>query len=105
MLDVIYDYPFCSAACYEAIEVLDILKVAFDDDDIEDLKSFVKKNLSKNQTTHFTFKSGNRATSSNFATIVKIGLALKRLTTTTGNAEEEDSEDKPFHDESESDSN
>lgn len=81
MLDVVGTYQFSSAACNEAIEVLDILKIAFDDDDIENLKNFVKVNLSTLKKTHFTFKSGNRTTNSNLATIIKIGIALKRLTT------------------------
>jgi glutaredoxin-related protein len=46
MLEVISNYKYCSAACHEAIEVLDILKIAFDDVDIETLKTFVKENLS-----------------------------------------------------------
>ena len=58
MLDVVETYQFSSAACNEAIEVLDILKIAFDDDDIENLKNFVKVNLSTLKKTHFTFKSG-----------------------------------------------
>lgn len=45
MLDVINEYTFCSSACHEAIEVLDILKAAFDDDDIETLKAFVSSSL------------------------------------------------------------
>ncbi len=46
MLDIVGEYIFCSAACHEAIEVLDILKVAFDDEDIESLKGFVIDHLS-----------------------------------------------------------
>jgi len=45
MLDTIEEYVFCSAACNEGIEVLDILKIAFDDEDIETLKAFVCKHL------------------------------------------------------------
>lgn len=82
MLDVIEDYNFCSAACNEAIEVLDILKITFDDDDIEALKSFVKRRLSNNDSTYFTFESGRKTTNSNLASVVKIGIALKRLMTT-----------------------
>lgn len=86
MLDVIDDYKFCSAACHEAIEVLDILKVAFDDEDIETLKAFVKVNLSTYGQTHYTFQSGRKTTNANLATIIKIGIALKRITTTGSNA-------------------
>lgn len=82
MLDVINEYTFCSSACHEAIEVLDILKAAFDDDDIETLKAFVSSSLSSSSQTHYTFISGRRTTSANLAPIIKIGIALKRLTTT-----------------------
>ena len=34
MLEIIIDFNFCSSASNEAIEVLDILKTAFDDEDI-----------------------------------------------------------------------
>lgn len=80
MLEVISDYKYCSAACHEAIEVLDILKIAFDDSDIETLKTFVKENLSSKSQTHLKFESGNRTTNANLASIIKIGIALKRIT-------------------------
>ncbi len=82
MLSIIEDFKFCSAACHEAIEVLDILKAAFDDEDVETLKAFVKRNLATLNQTHLTFDSGRRATHANLATIVKIAIALKRLTIT-----------------------
>ena len=83
MLDIVETYEYSSAASYEAIEVLDILKIAFDDEDIETLKQFVKVNLASMKKTHFTFPgTGRKTTNSNLATIVKIGIALKRLTTT-----------------------
>ena len=80
MLEVISEYKYCSAACHEAIEVLDILKVAFDDADIETLKDFVKENLASKNQTHLKFESGNRATNANIASIIKIGIALRRIT-------------------------
>lgn len=45
MLYIVETYEFNSAACFEAIEVLDIIKIAFDDVDIETLKEYVKRNL------------------------------------------------------------
>lgn len=96
MLFIVDEFTFCSSACYEAIEVLDILKIAFDDDNIETLKDFVREHLSSSQSTHFNFESTRRATSANLATIVKIGIALKRLTTagSTAAAPEEEDEQK-----------
>lgn len=102
MLDVVETYQFSSAACNEAIEVLDILKIAFDDDDIENLKNFVKVNLSTLKKTHFIFKSGNRTTNSNLATVIKIGIALKRLTTTGSTSGEEVNEEHEDNNDSES---
>lgn len=87
MVDVITDYKYCSAACHEAIEVLSILKIAFDDQDIETLKAFVKANLSTKNATHLRFESGNRTTNSNLASIIKIGIALKRITVVASEAE------------------
>lgn len=82
MLDVVENYQYCSAACYEAIEVLDILKIAFDDDDVETMKEFVRTHLNSQKVTHFKFESGRHCTNSNLATIIKIGLALKRIIAT-----------------------
>jgi hypothetical protein len=79
MLYIVEEYEFNSAACFEAIEVLDIIKTAFDDVDIENLKEYVKKNLADSKTTHFMFESGRHTNHANLATIVKIGIALKRL--------------------------
>ena len=81
MLDIVDEYQFSSAACNEAIEVLDILKIAFDDEDIETLKNFVRVRLISHNSTHYTFESGRKTTNSNLATVIKIGIALKRLTT------------------------
>ena len=79
MLYVVKEYEVNSAACFEAIEVLDIIKIAFDDYDIETLKDYVKRNLADSKTTHYMFESGRHTNHCNVATIVKIGIALKRL--------------------------
>lgn len=41
MLEVIDRYPFCSVASQQAILVLDFLKKAMDEDELELLKEFV----------------------------------------------------------------
>ena len=79
MLHTVETYEYNSAACFEAIEVLDIIKIAFDDVDIETLKEYVKRNLQDSKTTHYLFESGRHTNHANVATIVKIGIALKRL--------------------------
>ena len=102
MLNIVSEYTFCSAACHEAIEVLDILKIAFDDEDIEEMKAFVIEHLSFKKRTHYTFPdTGMKATNSNHATIVKIAIALKRLIasgTTRGRSSSIDSVDAPEQD-------
>jgi len=83
MLYVVKEYEFSSAACFEAIEVLDIIKTAFDDADIETLKEYVRRNLADSKQTHFLFESGRHTNHANLASIIKIGIALKRLLNTS----------------------
>ncbi len=79
MLDVIEFYPFCSVANQQAMLILDILKKAIDEDELSQLKSFVERNLTTDEKFIIKFSSGNQTNSSNLATIVKIGLALKEM--------------------------
>jgi hypothetical protein len=75
--------------------ILDFLKVAFDDQDIEILKAFIRKNLSEH--TYYKFASGRRTTNAHLATIIKMGIALKRMThghDPTIEADESENEDK-----------
>jgi hypothetical protein len=83
MLYVVKEYEFSSAACFEAIEVLDIIKTAFDDADIETLKEYVRRNLADSKQTHFLLESGRHTNHANLASIIKIGIALKRLLNTS----------------------
>jgi glutaredoxin-related protein len=108
MLYVVEEYEFNSAACFEAIEVLDVIKIAFDEVDIETIKEYVKRNLADSKTTHFMFESGRHTNHANVATIVKIGIALKRLlnaasgSQTPSELQKEDSYDFHMLDEEES---
>jgi hypothetical protein len=108
MLYVVEEYEFNSAACFEAIEVLDVIKIAFDEVDIEAIKEYVKRNLADSKTTHFMFESGRHTNHANVATIVKIGIALKRLlnaasgSQTPSEQQKEDSYDFHMLDEEES---
>ena len=80
MLDIIENYPFCSIANQQAILILDILKKAITQDELEYLKSFIERNLSDDDKIKIRFDSGNECNSSNLATLIKMGLALKELT-------------------------
>lgn len=78
MLHVIEDYEFNSIASQQAILVLDFLKKAFSDEELEILKEFVKKNLTTK--SHIRLASGRPATNTNLAAVVKMALVLKAMT-------------------------
>jgi hypothetical protein len=56
MLHVIEEYPFCSVACSQAIQVLDFFKTVFDDEELQMLKDFIKRNILHNP--YLIFESG-----------------------------------------------
>ena len=62
LLYIVEEYKFNSAACFESIEILDTIKIAFDEVDIETLKDFVRRNLTYTKDTHYHFESGNHTT-------------------------------------------
>ena len=78
MLHVIEDYEFNSIASQQAILVLDFLKKAFSDEELEILKEFVKRNLSNK--SHLRLPSGRPATNTNLAAVIKMALVLKAMT-------------------------
>jgi hypothetical protein len=78
MLHIIEDYEFNSIASQQAILVLDFLKKAFSDEELEILKEFVKKNLSNK--SHLKLASGRSATNTNLAALIKMALVLKAMT-------------------------
>jgi len=59
--------------------VLDFLKTTFDATDLEQLKTFVKRNLSIDERVYLEFESGNRTTKGHLAAIIKMALVLKKL--------------------------
>ena len=79
MLDIIEYYPFCSIANQQAMLILAILQKAIDKEELEILKSFVVRNLGTHDKTKLMFSSGNSTTTTNLATVIKIGLALKEM--------------------------
>jgi hypothetical protein len=99
LLYIVEEYKFNSAACFESIEILDTIKIAFDEVDIETLKDFVRRNLTYTKDTHYHFESGNHTNQANVATIVKIGIALKRLLGAAGSSpiKEEKEDSYEFH--------
>ena len=81
MLDVITDFEFSNVASQLAIQVLDFLKTSFDEADLENLKTFVKTQLSNNEKAYLRFPGAQRtATRGHLAAVIKIALVLKKLT-------------------------
>jgi hypothetical protein len=97
MLDIIERYPFSSVANQQAILVLDFLKRALDQEELEQLKEFVASKLTSQEGVYLTLESGRPTTQGNLATIVQIALALKKMTESGEEKkeghEEEDEED------------
>lgn len=99
MLDIIDRYPFSSVANQQAILVLDFLKRALDQEEMEQLKEFVANRLSSQEGVYLTLGSGRPTTQGNLATIVQIALALKKMT--EGTNEESNPHDEEEEDEEE----
>ena len=78
MLYVIEEYEFNSIASQQAILVLDFLKKAFSDEELEILKAFVKRNISTKP--HLKLSSGRELNNSNLAALIKMALVLKAMT-------------------------
>lgn len=80
MLDVIENFDFSNVASQLGIQVLDFLKGTFDDADLEQLKNFVKKQLTTQDKTFIQFESGRLTHRGHLAAIIKMALVLKKLT-------------------------
>jgi hypothetical protein len=80
LLNVIEDYEFSNVANQISIQILYLLKTIYDDNDVELLKNFVRRNLSSTEKTHFEFSSGNKTTKAHLASIINMAIELKKLT-------------------------
>jgi hypothetical protein len=90
MLYVIEEYSFNSIASQQAILVLDFLKKAFSDEELEILKDFVSRNISNK--SHLILSSTRLTTNANLAALIKMALVLKVMTTQS--AESQDNHDE-----------
>jgi len=90
MLEVIDYYPFCSIASQQAILVLDFLKKAMGEDELELLKKFVQTNLSDEDTVLIRYAAGRTTTRANLAPLIQIGLALKKMIAQPEEADQQD---------------
>lgn len=91
MLHVIEEYPFCSIACSQAIQILDFFKTVFDDEELSLLKAFIQRSLL--QHPHLVFDSGQRTSNSNLFAIVRMGIVLKTMTLGTSQHLDQDDEE------------
>lgn len=101
MLDIIDRYPFSSVANQQAILVLDFLKRALDQEEMQQLKEFVANKLTSHEGVYLTLGSGRPTTQGNLATIVQIALALKKMTEGNGDADKEPHEEEDDEEEEE----
>ncbi len=80
MLEVIREYEFSNVANQLAIQVLDQLKSFFDEQDLDQLKQFVRIHLSNNDQVHLKFQQGRQTNKTHLAAIIKMALVLKKMT-------------------------
>lgn len=84
LLDAISEFEFSNVANQLGIQVLDILKMQFDETDIELLKNFVMKHLN-HERAYIKFADSEtgqhrQATRGHLAAVIKMALVLKKLT-------------------------
>jgi hypothetical protein len=78
MLYMTRTFPFCSIAQQQGILVLNLMREAFDEQDLETLKTFVREELERD--TNFYFGSGRKCSRMNIGQIVKIAFELRNIT-------------------------
>jgi len=78
MLFMIKAFPFCSTSHQQAIEILNSLKEAFDEDDVNVLKGFVKKEL--DESKDFKYPSERTTSGMNMGQITQIAFELRNIT-------------------------
>ena len=78
MLYMMRTYPFCSISHGQGILVLNLIREAFDEDDLETMKTFVQTELEADNEYHYP--SGKTTSRMNLGQIIKIALELKHFT-------------------------
>ena len=78
MLYMMRTYPFCSISHGQGILVLNLIREAFDEDDLETMKTFVQTELEADN--EFYYPSGKTTSRMNLGQIIKIALELKHFT-------------------------
>mgnify|MGYP006889515119 CR=1 FL=1 len=78
MLFMLRAFEFCSISHQQAIQILNFVREAFDEDDLATMKRFVQEELSAD--TMFHFPSGKRTSRTNMGQICKIAFELRNFT-------------------------
>lgn len=78
MLYMTRTFTFCSISHQQGILVLNLMREAFDEEDLETMKTFVREELESD--TNFHFRSGRVCSRTNLGQIVKIAFELRTIT-------------------------
>mmetsp|Transcript_9815 Transcript_9815/g.12152 ORF Transcript_9815/g.12152 Transcript_9815/m.12152 type:complete len:301 (-) Transcript_9815:285-1187(-) len=78
MLFMTRTFTFCSISHQQGILVLNTMREAFDEEDLETMKNFVREELESD--TNFHFRSGRVCSRTNIGQIVKIAFELRNIT-------------------------
>ena len=78
MLYMMRTFQFCSISHQQGILVLNLLREAFDEEDLETMKNFVRTELESD--TDFHFPSGKTTSRLNLGQIIKIAFELRNIT-------------------------
>ena len=78
MLYMMRTYQFCSISHQQGIQVLNHLRLAFDEEDLQTMKNFVRDELEAD--TNFHYPSGKVTSRLNLGQICKIAFELRNIT-------------------------
>ena len=78
MLFMMRTFQFCSISHQQSLLILNLLREAFDEEDLETMKSFVQAELEAD--TNFHYPSGKVTSRMNLGQIVKIAFELSHIT-------------------------
>lgn len=71
-------FQFCSISHQQGLLVLNLMREAFDESDLETMKTFVRTELEADNDFHFG--SGRRCSRTNLGLVVKIAFELRNIT-------------------------
>ena len=68
-------FQFCSISHQQGLLILNLIREAYDDEDLETMKNFVREELESD--TKFHYPSGKLTSRMNLGQIIKIALELR----------------------------